>query len=564
MSDSFRNRLYFGDNLKVLRGEFDVPDVPKIEDESVDLIYLDPPFNSQRNYNLLFKQQKGEPSPAQIMAFEDTWEFSHALFDEFKADERNAKLWPLVKALYDILGKSEMMAYVIMMAPRLLELHKKLKKTGSLYLHCDPVASHYLKIILDVVFQPQNVRNEVVWKRTTAKGLASKRLPRNHDILLNYAKDIDASRWNADSVFQPYDPNALDQKTDSKYTGRDPDGRRYQLTDLTNPNRDRPNLTYEFLGVTKVWRWTRERMQRAYDQGLVVQPRPGGVPRLKRYLDEQRGKPLDDVWADIPPINSQSKERRGYPTQKPLALLERIIAASSNPGDVVLDPFAGCGTAIVAAERMDRKWIGIDITYLAINEILDRLHTEHKAEKPPVYDLYGAPKDFHSAQKLFEQTEKQNHKPFEQWACTLVGARWNEKKGADRGIDGRIGIWLERDEYREVLVQVKGGSLTLSQVRDFANVIQSNKAVLGILLTMREPTKEMKLVADEMGLVEYPGSRKIPRYQILFVGDVLEKAVRAEIPEGYAPRKYKGVGRAMPKDQSLFESTDQSDEEDAE
>ncbi len=562
MSDSFRNRLYFGDNLKVLRGEFDVPDVPKIEDDSVDLIYLDPPFNSQRNYNLLFKQQKGEPSPAQIMAFEDTWEFSHALYDEFKADERNARLWKLVNSLYDILGKSEMMAYVIMMAPRLLELHRKLKKTGSLYLHCDPVASHYLKIILDVVFEPQNLRNEIIWKRNAAKGLATKRLPRNHDVLLNYTRS-DQATWITSHAFLSYDVGELQDETLRQYSQTDADGRRYQLTSLTNPNPDRPNLTYEFMGVTRVWRWTRDRMEQALVEGRIVQTSPGAVPRYKRYLDEQRGIPLDDVWTDIRNIQGSSVERRGYPTQKPLALLERIIAASSNPGDVVLDPFAGCGTAIVAAERMDRKWIGIDITYLAINEILDRLHTEHKAEKPPVYDLYGAPKDFHSAKKLFEQTEKQNHKPFEQWACTLVGARWNEKKGADRGIDGRIGIWLERDEYREVLVQVKGGSLTLSQVRDFANVIQSNNAVLGILLTMREPSKEMKLVADEMGLVEYPGSRKIPRYQILFVGDVLEKAMRAKIPEGYAPRKYKGVGRAMPKDQSLFESTDQSDEEDA-
>lgn len=555
MSDSFSNRLYFGDNLKVLRGEFDVPDVPKIEDESVDLIYLDPPFNSQRNYNLLFKQQKGEPSPAQIMAFEDTWEFSHALYDEFKADERNARLWKLVNALYDILGKSEMMAYVIMMAPRLLELHKKLKKTGSLYLHCDPVASHYLKVVMDVVFGPERFGNEISWRRSNPKTHTSRNFPNCRDVVLRYTK---SEEFKFNRVFSELSI----EYADKAYKYKEPDGRRYRLLPLLNPNPDRPNLTYEFLGVTRVWRWTRERMEDAYRQGKVVQLKPGAVPQYKKHLDESEGRTPTNDWNDIEQVGG--RERRGYPTQKPLALLERIIAASSNPGDVVLDPFAGCGTAIVAAERMDRKWIGIDITYLAINEILDRLHTEHKAEKPPVYDLYGAPKDFHSAQKLFEQTEKQNHKPFEQWACTLVGARWNEKKGADRGIDGRIGIWLERDEYREVLVQVKGGSLTLSQVRDFANVIQSNNAVLGILLTMREPTKEMKLVADEMGHVEYPGSRKIPRYQILFVGDVLEKAVRAEIPEGYAPGKYKGVGRAMPKDQSLFESTDQTDEEDAE
>ena len=215
----------------------------------------------------------------------------------------------------------------------------------------------------------------MIWMRTLAKALMSKRLPSNHDAIFCY-QATDSATWNADAVFVPYDPANLDEKTADKYRLRDANGRLYQLDNLLNPNKDRPNLTYEFLGVTRVWRWTRARMQAAYDAGLVVQPRPGGVPRLKRYLDEQKGRPFGDVWTDIPPINSQAKERTGYPTQKPLALYERIIKASSNEGDVVLDPFAGCATTCVAAERLKRQWVGIDIWDKAHETVISRLQKE--------------------------------------------------------------------------------------------------------------------------------------------------------------------------------------------
>ncbi|MBZ0308276.1 MAG: site-specific DNA-methyltransferase, partial [Anaerolineae bacterium] len=353
------NKLYYGDNLDILR-EY-------VADESVDLIYLDPPFNSNRNYNVLFKDESGTDSEAQITAFEDTWHWGQNAEETWHelVTEGTASVATAMTAMRTLVGTNQMMAYLVMMTARLVELHRVLKPTGSLYLHCDPTASHYLKIILDTIFGLENFRNEIVWKRTPSKGLATKKLPDNHDTILAYQKS-DEAVWNLDEAFLPYDENDLDPKTAGKYNKRDADGRLYQLDNLINPNPDRPNLTYEFLGVTRVWRWTKERMQKAYEEGFVVQSRPGAVPRYKRYLDEQRGKPLGSVWTDIFPLNSQAKERLGYPTQKPEELLERIIKLHTEPGDIILDPFAGCGTAIAAAQRLGRAWIGIDITHLSI------------------------------------------------------------------------------------------------------------------------------------------------------------------------------------------------------
>ena len=249
-------------------------------------------------------------------------------------------------------------------------MRRLLKPTGSIYLHCDPTAGHYLKMAMDCVFGQANFRNAIIWRRTNAKGLAFARYASNYDNILYYGMG-EKPHWNP--PYGPYDPAYVD----AKYRQIEPEtGRRYMLDNLLNPNKNRPNLTYEFLGVTRVWRWTRERMQAAYEKGLVVQPRPGAVPRLKRYLDEQKGQPIDDVWNDILPLNSQAKERTGYPTQKPLKLLDRIIKASSNPGDMVLDPFAGCATACVAAERLKRHWVGIDLSPVATTLVVSRLHDE--------------------------------------------------------------------------------------------------------------------------------------------------------------------------------------------
>src|ERR1051326_1268377 len=280
------NRLLFGDNLAWLRHTRLFPDA------SVDLVYLDPPFNSNADYNVLFKETSGEASQAQFHAFTDTWNWADAAktYAEFVDTCPNVAVVEMLEALHAFLKNSPMMAYLAMMAPRLVELHRVLKPTGSLYLHCDPTASHYLRMVLDGIFGAENLRNEIIWKRTTAKALMKRRLPSNNDIILAYQKTSIAT-WNEEAIFQPYDEDDLDEKTAKKYSFKDPDGRQYTLGDVTNPNRNRPNLTYEFLGHHKVWRWTKERMQAAYDAGIVVQPSPGAVPRVKRYLDEKRGKP---------------------------------------------------------------------------------------------------------------------------------------------------------------------------------------------------------------------------------------------------------------------------------
>ena len=390
---NWKNRtMWTGDNLDLMRG---------MNSESVDLIYLDPPFNSNEDYSAPVG------SEAAGAAFKDTWTLSDV--DEAWHGEIADKE-PALYAIIDAAGLSHgksMKSYLIMMAVRLLEMRRILKPTGSLYLHCDPTAGHYLKMTLDCVFGRANFQNAIIWRRTNAKGLAFARYASNYDNILYYSMG-EKPHWNP--PYGPYDPAYVEDK----YRHVEAEtGRRYQLDNLLNPNKNRPNLTYEFLGVTRVWRWTRERMQAAYEKGLVVQTRPGAVPRLKRYLDEQKGQPIDDIWNDIPPINSQAKERTGYPTQKPLALLDRIILASSNPGDMVLDPFAGCATACVAAEKRERHWVGIDLSSVAAALVKTRIENEmglffelnHREDIPRRTDLGKLPSYKTHKHQLFGKQE---------------------------------------------------------------------------------------------------------------------------------------------------------------
>jgi site-specific DNA-methyltransferase (adenine-specific) len=424
-----------------------------------------------------------------------------------------------------------MMASLAMMAPRLVELHRILKPTGSLYLHCDPTASHYLKLLLDAIFGAEKFRNEIIWKRTTAKSLAFRSLPCNHDILLLYSKG-ENFLWNR--PFIPYDLNNLVEKTAQKYSNTDSDGRRYTLGDLNNPNPDRPNLTYEFLGHRKVWRWTKERMEAAYKAGIVVQPRPGAVPRLKRYLDEQEGKPLDDVWTDIAPINSQAQERLHYPTQKPVALMERVLEASSNPGDVVLDPFGGCGTTVHAAQKTGRQWIAIDITSLAINLIKRRLRDAFGEQLQ--FEEKGQPTDFHSAQRLAELDKFQ----FQHWALSLIDARplrEGDGKGADRGMDGLLYFYESKDERRKIIVQVKGGGVKRGDVATLLGDVNNQKAAGGILLTLEKPTKPMRDEAADAGRYESKlwHDKDYPKVQILTIEGLLNNTERVDAPPQMNP-----------------------------
>jgi site-specific DNA-methyltransferase (adenine-specific) len=380
--------IYCGDNLEQLQ---------KLPDHCVDLIYIDPPFNSNRNYEVFWGETKEKRS------FEDRHESSQM--------------------------------YIEFMRPRCVELSRVLKATGSFYYHCDWHASHYVRVMLDQIFGENNFQSEIIWHRTTAKGLASTGFPNNHDTIFFYGGGGPLT-WNR--PYDPYDLDNLDEKTADKYSHRDPDGRRYTLGDLTNPNPDRPNLTYEFLGHRKVWRWTKERMEEAYAAGIVVQPSEGGIPRLKRYLDEMEGRPIDTVWMDIPPINSQAQERLGYPTQKPLALLDRIIRASSNEHDIVLDAFCGCGTALVAAEKINRQWIGIDISPTACRVMAKRLRDVCKLKEGQAAWLGGKGFIVEDLPRTEDQLRKLPPFEFENWAVIALGGIPNKVQVGDKGIDGRI------------------------------------------------------------------------------------------------------------------------------
>ncbi|MGC1376186.1 MAG: DNA methyltransferase [Anaerolineales bacterium] len=538
------NTLFYGDNLPILREH--------IPNESVDLVYLDPPFNSQRAYNVPLKDESGREARAQIMAFADTWNWDESASFTYQDLVENAPVnaAKMISAMHGFIGPNPLMAYLVMMTARLIELRRVLKPTGSIYLHCDPTASHYLKIVLDTILGTENFRNEIIWQRTLAKALTSRNLPNNHDVILCYQKTIDAI-YNSDVMFQPYDIYNLDEKTKGKYSHSDPDGRLYQLDNLINPNPDRPNLTYEFLGVTKVWRWTQERMQAAYEAGLVIQPSPGSVPRYKRYLDEQRGKPIGDIWSDIPPLNSQAQERLGYPTQKPLALLERIIQASSNEGDVVLDPFCGCGTAVVAAQKLNRKWIGIDITHLSIALMKFRLLNSFDTKAGKDYQVIGEPQDLASAKQLAQDNRYQ----FQFWALSLIDAKplggeegsKQGKKGADKGIDGVIAFLDDaKSNMKSALVQVKSGHVSSSQIRDLVGTVQREDAALGIFITLEPATKDMNEEAFSAGwYTSELWQKKYPRIQILTIDQLLDGA---EVQMPPSQRGYKKAERIKRQD----------------
>ncbi|MDE2856887.1 MAG: DNA methyltransferase [Chloroflexota bacterium] len=527
-----KNTMYYGDNLEILRN----PDY--FPNECVDLIYLDPPFNSNRNYNVLFKAESGADSEAQITAFEDTWHWGETALATYFDLVRDApaQVSTAIKALMDLIGHNQMMAYLVMMAARLIQLQRVLKRTGSLYLHCDPTASHYLKILLDSIFGTENYRNEIVWQRAPSKGLASRRLPTNHDVILAYQKTQQAI-WKADEMFVPYDMDDLDEKTLDQYSHIDEDGRRYSLTSLVNPNQDRPNLTYEFLGISRVWRWTKERMQQAYEDGIVVQTKPGNVPRQKRYLDEQKGKPLGDIWTDIPPLQGDSAEKLSYPTQKPVALLERIIRAASNEGDIVLDPFCGCGTTIAAAQKLNRRWIGIDITHLSIALQKYRLQDKFELVSGSDYDVIGEPVTVDAARALAHDPDNEGRYQFEWWALSLIGAKPTNgqagsrkgKKGADRGIDGVINFFEEdangKPRAALVVAQVKSGRVTSRDIRDLKGTVERENAAIGVFITLEKPTQAMLKEALLAGYYESRGRQKRYRkIQILGIGDLLEGA----------------------------------------
>jgi adenine specific DNA methylase Mod len=508
------NQLYFGDNLDWLRNREIFPDA------SVDLIYLDPPFNSKRDYNLLFKSPKGKQSEAQIEAFKDSWSWGDQA--EKELDEllkhKNTDVAQMINALVAFLGRNDMTAYLVMMSTRLLEMHRVLKSTGSLYLHCDPTASHYLKVVLDAVFGFVNYRNEIIWKRSNPKSLGSINFPTCSDTIFRYSKS------NKVTFHQPYETHDPEY-VESAYRYSDEKGQ-YRLLPLLNPNDNRPNLTYEFLGVTRVWRWTHERMKQAHADGLIVQTKPGAVPQYKKYLEDSKGRTVTNVWTDIQ--QAAGNESLGYPTQKPLALLERIIEASSNKGDVVLDPFCGCGTAVHAAQKLKRKWIGIDITHLAISLIEKRLKDAFKSRCE--FEVHGTPGDLDAARSLAARDKYQ----FQYWAVSLVNAQpfQGRKKGADGGIDG-IKFFHDVDKAgaRKIIVSVKGGGLKADDVRALNHVREREAAEIALFISLEAPTKGMIADAASAGFYTSAAGRKFPRVQLLTIEGLLSGQQRAEHPD---------------------------------
>ena len=535
------NTLYHADNLACLREH--------IADESVDLVYLDPPFNSSRSYSLLFKRQKGDRAPAQITAFDDTWSWSPQLYDDFAADFANARLFDLVASLYRILGPSEMLAYILMMAPRLLELERVLKPTGSLYLHCDPVASHYLKIVLDAVFGAKRFRNEIAWKRSDTHNDARSQFARVGDRLLLYAKSDRASFHPqygvyADQTLRDWyqylelpDGTTRRMTAEERRTQRVPAGaRRFNTSDLRSPN-PRPNLMYEYRGYRphrNGWAVSIEKMRKLDEAGLLVFPSsPDGRIMRKRYLDEQPGPVLGDVWTGPSLLRGTSSERRGYPTQKPLALLERIVAASSDEGDVVLDPFMGGGTTIVAAERLNRRWIGIDLTYLAIAETIHRLTTEYPHGGEPCYRVEGAPATVEEARRLYAETGAQGHLSYRMWAVSLASGQ-PAIHGHESGIDGRLTVYEAAGRPRLALIRAADDTAG-AVVAEIASAIAQEGAALGLLITLEEPTTRMREEAAELGDTCDFGARGIPRLQVRSVAELLEKRHGFELPAVRAP-----------------------------
>ncbi|HOT24487.1 MAG TPA: DNA methyltransferase [Thermoleophilia bacterium] len=497
--DDTRNVLYYGDNLDILRRY--------IADESVDLVYLDPPFNSNATYNVLFAEHHGERAASQIKAFEDTWTWDLAAEWSYRTTvEAGGQVSKALQAFHTLLGPSNMLAYLAMMAPRLVELRRVLKPTGSIYLHCDPTASHYLKLLMDAVFDPSSFRTEIIWKRQQAHS-DSRTYANLHDVLLFYSR---SGRFTFNTQRVPYSEKHIREN----YRFRDEKGV-FALGQMKAPGDRGPR--YMWNGIDRHWRCTRENMQKLHDDGMLYYSK-NGVPWKKLYLAQMPGVAASSVWTDINPIHSQAAERLGYPTQKPEALLERIIKASSNEGDVVLDPFCGCGTATVAAQKLGRHWIGIDITHLAVTLIKTRLKDSFGLEAGKDYDVVGEPVSLPDAEALAATDPWQ----FQWWALGLVGARPTEqKKGADKGIDGRLYFHEGTSDTKQIVLSVKAGKTGAAHVRDLRGVVEREHAAIGVLITMQEPTAHMRREAAEAGFYDSPwGSH--PRLQILTVAELLE------------------------------------------
>ena len=502
------NRLYYGDNLDVLRDH--------VPDASVDLIYLDPPFNSNAGYNVLFRSASGVQADASIEAFDDTWTWGDsakaALMDI--ASGTNRPLTVMMQAMHSAIGENPLMAYLAMMAVRLVELHRVLKPTGSLYLHCDPTASHYLKLVLDAVFGAENFQAEIIWRRTNSRSTSGK-WPRLHDTIFHYSR-TPAALFHAQSA-----PGDLGKIPHTLITGKD--GLKYNTFELTGAGRTKTGETgkpwrgFDPNAMGRHWGYSHLQLDEWAAGDLIHFPAKGGFPR--RRAQEQfdplnRPVTVGDVWTDIDRLNQTAKERLGYPTQKPRALLERIIAASSNPGDVVFDPFCGCGTAVDAAEKLGRRWIGIDITHLSIGMIEDRMRSGY----PDIqFETIGVPRDIDSALRLAADDKHQ----FQQWACWKVGGFPRDKKGGDKGVDGWFNYLTDEGRVQTGVISVKGGEhLNPGMVRDLGRVMQRDQHAFGLFIVAAMPTKGVRDEIASHPLIETQFGR-FPAMQVVTIAELI-------------------------------------------
>ncbi|MCK9426372.1 MAG: restriction endonuclease [Ignavibacteriaceae bacterium] len=484
------NYIYLGDCLNVLREQ--------VPNESVDLIYIDPPFNSKRNYNIFFDDKEIQ---TQKIAFEDTWtliNIQDSLAELNTLQTHN--IYKLLTTYQEVAPQA--FPYLVMMGLRILELHQVLKPTGSFYLHCDPTMSHYLKTMADVVFGTKNFLNEILWKRFNFHADA-KRFGTISDRILFYSK-------SENFIFNRQVKEYNEEYIENKFTHYE-NNRRFRLDNLNPPGGRGP--IYEFSGVTKPWRYTEERMKELDKNGYIY--KKSKIPQLIRYLDEMPGQAIPDIWDDIAPINSQAKERLGYPTQKPKALLERIINASSNEGDTVLDAFCGCGTSIDAAESLHRKWIGIDISPIAISLIKRRLKDAY-GKSLNKFEVRGVPEDEPSAIRLWNE----NPFAFQDWWLTEfeVFSTTEGKKGADKGIDGIGQYMVGNNETTRVAFQVKGGKVQSKDIDALIGVLSKHKCELGVFLTIEPATKPMLDTVAQQGFVEF-NRVQYPKVQIFTLKD---------------------------------------------
>ena len=508
------------ENRTLVRGD-NLDEMRKLPDECIDLIATDPPFNSKRNYFVPYRDEHGQEPDTLVRAFTDTWTWGESAEEAYQhlLVEEGGKIADTIQGLRQFLNETPMMAYLVMMAIRIVEMHRILKPTGSLYLHCDPSASHYLKIILDAVFGPQNFRNEIVWQRTSAHNDGN-RFGRVHDIILFYSKNPQPL-WNP--IYTPHDPEYVERfyrhedergryqvdnltaagvtrgETGQPWRGVDPTavGRHWAIPQRNSwPEEVQPPENYENLSV-------QERLEALDANGLIYWPPRGRVPRFKRYLSTSRGRRVHDVITDITPLAGQSKERTGYPTQKPITLYKRIVTASSNEGDLILDPFCGCGTTLAASEALNRHWIGIDLTYLAIGAVKQRIEERFPQIRNNI-TVIGTPENEAQALELAHN----NPYAFEEWCVThVLKFKANDRRGGDGGIDGTarfpLGPVRGRQAFGKAVAQVKGGNYTLSHIRDFRTAMQNVDADLGVFVATSPPTRGMQTEAVRAGTYPY-------------------------------------------------------------